>query len=468
MNRSSSFNEEEELKEEATYVINFGKSIKDFTEGNELPNFTFVFSTGAYIDSLSINGSIKDAKTGEPKEDALVLLYTEDIDSIIYQERPFYFARSDEMGKFVINNLRADTFKIMALLDANLNYLYDPGAEEIGFLDSLIVLRDTLSPTIDLEIFKESDAPRYKSYDVQAQGKIRIDFEGQGDTDAIRLLDSVEHYLVHEKEDAYITLWYTPRGRKSLRYEVMRNGELDTVQARINTRSTDTLYGPIDVARLDFDEKVGLHPEVTLDILMDRPIRDTDPALITIIDTLTKDTLELTHDQNSYPALKMSIDCTWPVERELALTLLPGAITDHFDKINDTIIRYLFVAQPADFGIIELTIEAVDSIPYVIQLMKDEELIDSYVYTLGQDKVIFERLVPGTYVVQIIEDQVPNGKWDPGNYLSRRQSERIYQVSLTDLRANWVMEEVLNIEQIKAEEKSRTSDISPSVDKDIE
>ena len=53
---SVAFDEDEVLKENATYVINFGNSIVDFNEGNKLENYTFVFSTGDYIDSLSIKG----------------------------------------------------------------------------------------------------------------------------------------------------------------------------------------------------------------------------------------------------------------------------------------------------------------------------------------------------------------------------------------------------------------------------
>ena len=41
-----------------TYTINFGNAIKDINEGNVLNNFTFLFSTGNNIDSLSITGRV--------------------------------------------------------------------------------------------------------------------------------------------------------------------------------------------------------------------------------------------------------------------------------------------------------------------------------------------------------------------------------------------------------------------------
>ena len=52
------FDPKEVLREDATYTINFGEAIVDFREGNKLSNFTYVFSTGDYIDSLSLKGRI--------------------------------------------------------------------------------------------------------------------------------------------------------------------------------------------------------------------------------------------------------------------------------------------------------------------------------------------------------------------------------------------------------------------------
>src|SRR5688500_18910931 len=36
-----------------TYTIQFGNALRDFNEGNILPNFTYTFSTGPVIDSLT-------------------------------------------------------------------------------------------------------------------------------------------------------------------------------------------------------------------------------------------------------------------------------------------------------------------------------------------------------------------------------------------------------------------------------
>lgn len=453
---SFKFDEQEVLKDNATYVINFGKSIRDFNESNELTNYSFVFSTGAYIDSLSISGQVVDAKTGEPRKDALVALYVEHQDSIVFNQKPFYFARTDDQGNYTINNLRADTFKITTLSDENLSYTYDPDNEEIGFLDTLIILSDTALVDQNLEIFREATTPRYKSYDVVAQGQARIEFAGRIELDAMNVIDSLDHYIVKEDQQSYLTLWYRPRSRKSVRYEIYRKDELDTVQMRINTRSVDTLEGGVDVNFSNVVSKIGLHPLEDLELTYDRPIDELNLRFISIIDTLDKDTFQLTADTLPFPKMKSTISYNWPIEKDLKITFLPGAIMDYFGRTNDTIVDHLLIAQEEDYGSMNLKLANFDSVNHIIQLLDGKNIKRKAIVTAGEKEVSFERLPPSTYSVQIIVDIVENGLWDPGNYLEKRQSERIYEVPLEDLRSNWELEEVLDMNEIRRSFNTQT------------
>ena len=63
------------LQENTTYTFNFAQSILDNTEGNVLDNFKYIFSTGDYIDSLRIKGTIKDAFDLEMIENPTIMLY---------------------------------------------------------------------------------------------------------------------------------------------------------------------------------------------------------------------------------------------------------------------------------------------------------------------------------------------------------------------------------------------------------
>ena len=75
------------LKKNTTYTFNFGNSIQDNNEGNQLKGFKYVFSTGTYIDSLKTKGRIIDAYKKAFDKNISVLLYRIDstyTDSIIY------------------------------------------------------------------------------------------------------------------------------------------------------------------------------------------------------------------------------------------------------------------------------------------------------------------------------------------------------------------------------------------------
>ena len=130
-----------ELKENTTYTLNFGMAIEDNNEGNELPNFEFVFSTGDYLDSLAVYGQVLEAFSLQPPEEPMtVMLYDTLSDSIVYREPPIYIGKTDEEGYFRIQNIRPDTFKLFALKDMNYNLLFDIPNEPVAFLDTVLLL----------------------------------------------------------------------------------------------------------------------------------------------------------------------------------------------------------------------------------------------------------------------------------------------------------------------------------------
>ncbi|MGM0505090.1 MAG: Ig-like domain-containing protein [Bacteroidota bacterium] len=130
-----------ELRDSTTYNIYMGNSLQDYTEGNPIENFQYVFSTGKYIDSMSVQGKVLNAFNLLPEEDVLVMLYSEHSDSVPMKDIPEYISKTDEEGFFQINNIRNEAFKLFVLRDVNKNYLYDVPDEEIAFTDSLVSFR---------------------------------------------------------------------------------------------------------------------------------------------------------------------------------------------------------------------------------------------------------------------------------------------------------------------------------------
>ncbi|HNK89021.1 MAG TPA: Ig-like domain-containing protein, partial [Chitinophagales bacterium] len=89
------------LDSNTTYSIFFGSELKDYTEGNPTDNFTYVFSTGEYIDSLKIKGSIQNYEDKLP-QNTYAILYKDLGDSVFTTKRPNYISRIQTDGTFEI------------------------------------------------------------------------------------------------------------------------------------------------------------------------------------------------------------------------------------------------------------------------------------------------------------------------------------------------------------------------------
>ena len=63
------------LMPDTTYSFNFGQSIQDNNEGNPYQQFKYVFSTGSYIDSLSVEGTVRDALEQKVDNFVTIMLY---------------------------------------------------------------------------------------------------------------------------------------------------------------------------------------------------------------------------------------------------------------------------------------------------------------------------------------------------------------------------------------------------------
>ena len=69
----------DQLIDSTTYILDFGGSIQDITEGNALQNYQFAFSTGTYIDSLKLSGIIRNASDLKPEKNIAIMLYKKNL-----------------------------------------------------------------------------------------------------------------------------------------------------------------------------------------------------------------------------------------------------------------------------------------------------------------------------------------------------------------------------------------------------
>src|SRR5690606_36631569 len=86
-------------------------------EGNPAKQFTYLFSTGTYLDSSALSGKVIIAETGRPDSTLIVMLHRNFEDAAVAKEKPRYFTRLDSAGRFTFQNIAPGKYNIFALND---------------------------------------------------------------------------------------------------------------------------------------------------------------------------------------------------------------------------------------------------------------------------------------------------------------------------------------------------------------
>ncbi len=147
------------LEENTTYAYNFGRAIKDINEGNILKNFTYVFSTGAYIDSLDLTGNVLLAETGLPDSTLIVMLHRNGDDSALIKEKPRYIAKLDSTGQFHFRHLPSGIFYLYALKDESGQKKYISKRQLFAFADKPVTVGANNTP-VTMYAFAEKDTSK--------------------------------------------------------------------------------------------------------------------------------------------------------------------------------------------------------------------------------------------------------------------------------------------------------------------
>lgn len=136
------------LKPNTTYSLNFGNAIRDVNEGNVFKNFTYVFSTGTAIDSLTLSGKIMLAQNGKTDSSIIAMLYRNLADSAVEKEKPDYIAKLSGNGSFQFENLPEGNYNIFALKDNDGGKTYNSKSEIFAFTDGPVTVSQSSSPVI--------------------------------------------------------------------------------------------------------------------------------------------------------------------------------------------------------------------------------------------------------------------------------------------------------------------------------
>ena len=162
------------LEPNTTYSLDMGNSIQDINENNPFRNFTYVFSTGSYIDSLQFSGNILLAQTGKADSTLIVLLYKDLDDSVVLKKKPKYITRLDSSGNFKFKNLAGGTYHVFGLKDESGQKYYNSKTELFAFADSPIVVNDNTTPVKLFAYAEEKPAQKSTATTTAADKKLKF------------------------------------------------------------------------------------------------------------------------------------------------------------------------------------------------------------------------------------------------------------------------------------------------------
>jgi len=436
------------LKQNTTYIFNFGNAVQDNNEGNKLENFKYVFSTGTYIDSLTTSGDVKDAKLVEAPKNINVLLYRIDSsfnDSIIYKEKPSYITNTLDTTNFNFTNLRKGKYLMLALQESVNDYIFNPKLDKIGFIaDTIQLPRDSIikRPII---LFKEDQPYQFKRGKEVTKGKIEFGFEGDAKNMQIRMLskvpDDFKSVSKLEVEKDTLNYWFTPFEADSLNFIVANNEFLDTITVRLRKKKLDSLVMSASI-------KGSINFRDTFYLKSNNPIIKIDTTKITLFD---KDTIAVNYTTLlSTKENKIGIIFDKKPQQKYRFTAFPDAFIDVYSIKNDTLKNNFTTKEIEDYGRITLKVNNPNSKNLVIELLagKDLNTIIERKFIATSETIVFDLLDPREYTIRAIIDENKNNKWDTGNYLKKQLAETILyhkEINNAKLRANYFLEETFTI-----------------------
>ncbi|WP_417290575.1 Ig-like domain-containing protein [Corallibacter sp.] len=427
------------LSPNTTYAFNFGNSIVDNNEENPYPYFRYVFSTGSTLDSLTVKGTIIDAELRKPDNFVSVMLYEVDStfnDSVVYNKLPRYITNTlDSTTVFSVENMKPGKYMMVAINDKNQDNKFQPQSDKIGFSDTFIDVPTDSTAFFTLKLFNEELTPKIIRPRLLSGEKIGFGFQGNYNDMSINILsevpDDYEYRITKDQKTDTLNYWYKPRleNTDSLIFNVSnKKGYSEDFTIRISEQKRDTLALKAEpTGTIKFYETFKIYASTPLSKIDEEKIKILDKDSLNIAFSATLDSLE-----NSY-----AIHFEKSEENKYAIQILPEAFTDFFNDTNDSLNFSLNTKSYSDYGNARVTLQNA-VYPVIVQFVDEKGEVKYEKFSEKAEPLDFRNMESGDYFLRVIYDSNKNKKFDTGNYLEKRQPERIsYAKEIVEIRAFW-------------------------------
>ena len=435
----------EELKPNTTYSFNFGQSITDYNEGIPYSQFKYVFSTGAFVDSLTVSGNIKDAFEIKTDDFVTVMLYDAATynDSLVYKNKPVYITNTLEKNTaFKIENIKEGEYYLVALKDKNNNYNYQSKSEKIAFKKEKIKI--PTDSTFTLNLFSEKSEIKTYRPTLESNNKLFLGFEGDAKNVKVftkknnietplrfaksqnKKSDTLQVFIPNDAKDSINVIVKSDKYSKEYSVKLKKLKEADSLKVTLFPNK-----------KFNFNEKLTL--------VATTPIKKINPEKIFL---RKKDAtlVPFTSEIDDFEQLIL-FDFKQEENEKYTVELLPGAIEDDYNSKTDSLKFDFSKGAISDFGNLKLRLKNVKKFPYVLQILNSSGDVVGEKICTKETELYFEAIQPSSYQVRLFYDENKNQIWDTGDFKKKLQPEEmIYFPTLIDVRANWDVDQELELD----------------------
>ncbi len=248
-----------------------------------------------------------------------------------------------------------------------------------------------------------------------------------------------------------LTVWVRRPLSDSLTVEVSDNGvALDTLYLALVAQAKPTRGKPAVVKTKSLGMRANIksakiRPDSDLILTFDDPVLSYKPENI----LLFADTVQIFPTIAFSDSLQMKVHFKhpWKETMRYKLEVPDSTFVSIFGYGNDSTTYKFTTLTEEETGQILLTADFPKDGQYIIQLLDEKEVVLREDIITNKTTMKYDYLSARKYVFKAIQDRNGNGKWDTGNYLQKKQPEKIFYFSKTiELKTNWTVEEEWMIE----------------------
>ena len=474
-----------------TYALNFGSAIRDNNEGNPLYSMRYVFSTGPEIDSMVMSGYTADGYEADSVSKSFIWFYPADsvkevaeYDSTVFNYKPAVIARAENNGIFIAQNLKPIPYRIYAVEDKNDNQMYDPGTDQVGFIEGTwnpaempdfamwydsvrqyvsaepqLYFRMFMDKAFKRQVLSESQRPKQHQamlyfsaahpeirslrFDSIPADRVIIDPQTEG-KDTVALWFNVPSAMLPD----------TIKGEMIyLKHDTLNRLQPDTVALKLSWRLIETKEQEREREKIERERKKAeaagekyeepkqenpfvfnmptsgdLNPENHLTIDFDYPLVSIDSARMLLTRQLEDNSIEdvpvhMVHD--TAKLRRWYIRADWVPGGQYTLTIPDSVFRDVAGYANDSIVGKYTVYDPEKFATVKIHVQSRDpQMTYIVQLLDANGSMKQERRDVKAGDIQFNYVPAGEIQFRVIEDRNGNGRWDTGDLVARRQPER--------------------------------------------